>query len=343
MFGYKEINLKRKNGKKFFYQKERIDRLLRKIIKESQSESFWNQKTFFIQKNLSPEYVDKRNKKNIRVENLRRAYQFLNEEPDINEESVHTLYEMITNGLLDSFSEENMGALYRTRDVYILNAYDRMDFDKGFSPEEIHSHMKDIFSYEKGEEKSLEEILLKSQIIHFYFVYVHPYYDGNGRTARMLAEWYLLKRKAYPFILFNRGVSFTPVEYKKSIQKARSGDLTSYLEYMLKTIEKELKKEKIIHQISSNQKERLSLLEEKFLLYLLSTSQPTIQEIRDCYELQEDYSKTSFATSILSLLERGILTIVDNNIKINRKCMSSKEKIKTKEESLWIKKKLENS
>ena len=36
--------------------------------------------------------------------------------------------------------------------------------------------------------------LLKAALIHFYIAYLHPYFDGNGRMARLLHLWYLVQQ-----------------------------------------------------------------------------------------------------------------------------------------------------
>ena len=41
---------------------------------------------------------------------------------------------------------------------------------------------------------SLENKILDSIVKHFYFVYVHPYIDGNGRTARAIQRTLLTDR-----------------------------------------------------------------------------------------------------------------------------------------------------
>src|SRR5690606_40031597 len=42
---------------------------------------------------------------------------------------------------------------------------------------------------------SMTDSYIKSQIVHFYFVYIHPYYDVNGRTSRTLSMWYLFEKE----------------------------------------------------------------------------------------------------------------------------------------------------
>ena len=36
--------------------------------------------------------------------------------------------------------------------------------------------------------------LLKAALIHFYIAYLHPYFDGNGRMARLMHLWYLVQQ-----------------------------------------------------------------------------------------------------------------------------------------------------
>ena len=70
--------------------------------------------------------------------------------------------------------------------------------------------MNQLFEFINNNELEETEInkFIKSQIMHFYFVYIHPYFDVNGRTSRTVAMWYLLNNKNYPYIIFNRAIEF---------------------------------------------------------------------------------------------------------------------------------------
>ena len=58
--------------------------------------------------------------------------------------------------------------------------------------------------------------------------------------------WYLLNNKLYPYIIFNRAISFLRKDYINSIIKSReTGDLTFFLQYILNSVYKELEKEYI--------------------------------------------------------------------------------------------------
>ena len=43
--------------------------------------------------------------------------------------------------------------------------------------------------------------LLKAALIHFYMAYLHPYFDGNGRMARLMNLWYMVQQ-GYSSALF---------------------------------------------------------------------------------------------------------------------------------------------
>ncbi|MCH5352625.1 MAG: Fic family protein [Acutalibacter sp.] len=47
--------------------------------------------------------------------------------------------------------------------------------------------------------------LLKASIVHFYLQFLHPYFSGNGRMARLVHLWFLIQKgyQSALFILFS--------------------------------------------------------------------------------------------------------------------------------------------
>ena len=77
--------------------------------------------------------------------------------------------------------------------------------DRGIPKEMIQEKMKELITFiNKDGEKSEINDFIKSQMIHFDFVYIHPFRDGNGRCARVLSKWYLLNHNNYYLSLVNR-------------------------------------------------------------------------------------------------------------------------------------------
>lgn len=82
--------------------------------------------------------------------------------------------------------------------------------------------------------------VIKASILHFYFVYVHPFFDGNGRTARALFYYYLIQNKYDFFKYFSISsiINKTRAKYYKSIKDVEDygSDLTYFLSYMTDSI-----------------------------------------------------------------------------------------------------------
>ena len=77
-------------------------------------------------------------------------------------------------------------------------------------------------------------------MIHFYLVHLHPYFDGNGRMARMVHLWYLIQRgyTAALFVPFSSLIQKSRKEYYKAISQVESNqsvsgllDITPFVHY----------------------------------------------------------------------------------------------------------------
>lgn len=97
----------------------------------------------------------------------------------ITEKNIRRLWEKITDGVCEN--TDHMGTKYRDGMVYI-GSVGRVIHTPA-APEMLPELMKSWFAFR---EQETEDLLIDSFAAHFYFVYVHPFCDGNGRTARIL-------------------------------------------------------------------------------------------------------------------------------------------------------------
>lgn len=235
MLGFKTLKLKTEKDKNFFYNKlalkglkKDIEELLRQIDEFNFSDELFSSLEFEMGKDQ---------------QNLTKGYLYILGRKGINKNNVKELYNILSDGLLDEYSQENMGEYYREKDVYILdNSHSFMEsYTKGMDSSLVENKMNDLFEYiNKDNTNDLVETYIKSQVIHYYMAYVHPYFDVNGRTARTTAMWFLLKQNASPCILFNRGIYKNRTDYKKAILKCTLGDITPFIDFSLKTLKQEL-------------------------------------------------------------------------------------------------------
>ena len=249
-----------------------------------------------------------------RIINLYKGYKYIFEHKNINKESLRQLYSILSDGILNEYDSKNMGDYYRNGPVYILKGICLTnDCFMGMDKDKIEYFMNQFFEFinSKDMEDSEIDIFIKSQVMHFYFVYIHPYFDVNGRTSRTVSMWYLLNNKNYPYVIFNRAISFAKSEYEKNIVKGRAyGDITLFLKYMLTSVEKELEKQYLIKQIIDKSGVNISSEENEMLEYLITIKGNTT--VKDLAVMYNNYNmhqrpKVIFEEKILPLMDKSIL------------------------------------
>ncbi len=80
--------------------------------------------------------------------------------------------------------------------------------------------------------------LLKAGILHHQFAYIHPFFDGNGRIARVLTAYYLLLQhyEVTKYFILDDYYDIDRHLYSDSLHSADGGDETAWLEYFLEGI-----------------------------------------------------------------------------------------------------------
>lgn len=88
--------------------------------------------------------------------------------------------------------------------------------------------------------KNTENIhpILKAGIFHHQFAYIHPFFDGNGRLARIITAYYLLLKgyEVTKFFILDDYYDIDRHLYSDTLHTADTGDKTKWLEYFLEGI-----------------------------------------------------------------------------------------------------------
>lgn len=83
--------------------------------------------------------------------------------------------------------------------------------------------------------------LVQASILHFLLGFIHPFADGNGRTARAIFYWYLLRKNYWlvEYMPLSRIIKRTVVQYGRAylFAEADGNDLTYFIKYQLQTIQ----------------------------------------------------------------------------------------------------------
>lgn len=90
------------------------------------------------------------------------------------------------------------------------------------------------FANDKGDQAFIHPVI-KAIMIHFWVGYLHPFTDGNGRVARLLFYWYLLRHNywAFAYLPISKIIKKSPVQYGKAYIYSEQDDLdlTYFIDY----------------------------------------------------------------------------------------------------------------
>jgi Fic family protein len=97
------------------------------------------------------------------------------------------------------------------------------------TPEETPSKMTDLMNWyrEKSEQKGVNPIFLAAEF-HYKFIRIHPFDDGNGRTARILMNFILMKFNFPPVIIKTEDKA----NYFAALQLADAGNIEAFIDYI---------------------------------------------------------------------------------------------------------------
>ncbi len=90
-------------------------------------------------------------------------------------------------------------------------------------PEKVAEEIADLVQWYNEHEATEDPIILAS-LLHYRFVRIHPFDDGNGRVSRLLMN-YVLLRKDYPVVVIK---SAEKKEYLAALNKADAGDIPAF-------------------------------------------------------------------------------------------------------------------
>lgn len=86
--------------------------------------------------------------------------------------------------------------------------------------------------------------LVKAALLHFWLAYEHPFVDGNGRTARALLYWFMLKSGywLFEFLTISRSIVAAPMQYYRSFLYSEhdENDLTYSIVFQLRATRRAL-------------------------------------------------------------------------------------------------------
>ena len=197
------------------------------------------------------------NKEIEEVKNINELYQFIDKFNWINEDDFICAYVM----LMKTFNEDNY--FYRNHGEGVKDG-ERIIY---VAPDSliVPALMKSLFEFLNDSKDKIHPLILAS-LFHYYFVYIHPFSDGNGRMARfwvhlILSSW----NSKFKNIPIEEEIYLNQEKYYDSISECHNnGNANKFIEFMLDIINSVLDKT----TQKTTQKVRLNSNQEKIVEYI---------------------------------------------------------------------------
>ena len=176
-------------------------------------------------------------------------------------------------------------------------------------PEQVNDLMNQLFKWMKSNKDKINPLILSS-VFHYEFVFIHPFSDGNGRTARLwqnviLSDW----EELFEYVPIESQIQKYQDGYYKVINDCNnSGSSTLFIEFMLKMIDEVLIDLLKATTIQSN---HISLYINRLLDVMDPNVNMTAKELMEKLGLK---SRVSFRDNYLNpALENGLIKMTIPN------------------------------
>lgn len=178
------------------------------------------------------------NKSQQMIANNYATIQYLVEhkDDDFGMEQLLNIHHLIANRTLDN--PKNEGTLRKDNNILVM---DNINGEIVHTPPDadiLENLIKALcdFANNRTDEPFIHPII-KGIIIHFMLAYLHPFADGNGRTARSLVYWYMLKNGYWltEYLSISRVIYRSKTKYEKAYLYAEADglDLSYFIMYNL--------------------------------------------------------------------------------------------------------------
>lgn len=137
--------------------------------------------------------------------------------------------------------EENNAGLRKLPGTVLRNQQTgEIVYEPPQDPEEIKRLMGNFLEYFHRDEPGDPDLLVRMAVLHYQFESIHPFYDGNGRTGRILNLLYLVLHGLLdlPVLYLSRYIVRNKADYYRGLQAVReSGAWEEWVLYMLRAVE----------------------------------------------------------------------------------------------------------
>lgn len=240
-----------------------ISSLMEEAISSSQMEGAST--TRKVAKDMLRKHISPRSKSEQMIFNNYQTIRFVTEHKteDLTPELLLHIHALMTEKTLDN--KEDAGRYRTHNDVVVEDGITHEIVHTPPSFEVIPSFVEDLCRFfNETEAPVFIHPIIRGIIIHFMVAYVHPFVDGNGRTARAVFYWYMLRRGYWltEYLSISRVISKSKKAYEKAYLYAETdeNDMGYFIAYNLRVLDLAFKELQQYIKRKSDQKQQIAQL-----------------------------------------------------------------------------------
>lgn len=264
-----------------------------------------------------------------RILGIKKGFEFISDRGNgINKENIYRLYMMTIGNFLGEDEKLAEGRFYRHDDVFVVGG--KVEH-KGLSAQKVSEYMDGLIAFAASDDGMND--LVKAAVIHFYLAYIHPYFDGNGRMARLLHMWFLIQ-KGYEttlFVPFSDYIAKSKNRYYGAFTLAEENfkisgklDVTPFILYFTENVYDKITDGNVSPDTlniykSAIDKGELTLKERELWQFVLSSYGG---EAFTTKRLEKDFGNAAYAT-VRSFVKKFTEMELLDEVKLKNKCIYS--------------------
>jgi len=232
-------------------------------------------------------------------------------EKELTNADILKLHKIITKDTLE-YPEDEGKYRYGNKYVIVGNKHTGEITFKPPPTKEVPALMNNLIKWLNQDHKNINPVI-QAGVIHYEFVRIHPFIDGNGRTSRALATLILIRRgfDTKRFFALDDFYNSNRPRYYKILKKIdpETLDLTEWLDYFCEGVAVSIKavKDKIMLLTGGKSGKGKQLVIDdrqiKIVEYIKKQGKTTNKEIQD---LLNTSNKTAY-NLLINLLDAGVI------------------------------------
>lgn len=180
---------------------------------------------------------------------------------EFNVANIKIIHSLISKNTLDDAAYE--GVFRQTDDIVVQNSITGTIVHTPPTFSQIDQMIEELCMFANDESvDNFVHPIVKATIIHFMLAFIHPFVDGNGRTARSLFYWYLIKKGYWltEYLSISRVIYKSKSSYEKAFiyTEHDMNDVSYFIHYNLNAMQRAFEQLKQWLQVQQKKRQAMS-------------------------------------------------------------------------------------